>query len=510
MKRSIPLFVVVVALAGCSAASGVSQTNPSTVPPRSVAPTQSATALSPPLSETSTPTPALATKSPALSTIPSPTVTGAVPTATAVHSFATTPPATAVRPSATAPARSPTHASATATKPTQPSLIWRSAALDGDVYGSPVVGQGRVYVATQANSLYALDEASGKVLWRTTIGPPVPRSSLPCGNVSTTGILSRPVLDPSGTRLYGVAFVAPGQHYFVAVDAASGQVLIRQPVDPPGANPLVQQQRSALVAANGNVYVAYGGLWGDCGPYHGWVVAVGPGTGQIVASYQVPTNREGGIWAPAAPLVSPSGDLYVATGNGDSTQNFDYGNSVLRLSPSLALRDWFAPTNWATLNAGDTDIGSTAPVSAGGTLIFQIGKSGQGYLLRANNLGHLGGEAFSGAVCGAAFGGTTFVAPDLYVPCENGLVALRVDDNRPSFSTTWQFTANFPGQPVIASGVLWTITRDGGLVGLAPSSGKQLYRFAIGPVMHFASPTAADGYLFAPGARQISTYSIGP
>src|SRR5439155_7436352 len=49
---------------------------------------------------------------------------------------------------------------------------------------------------------------------------------------------------------------------------------LASPIDPPGMDPLTQQLRSALSLGNGRVYIAYGGLFGDCGDYHGWVAAV--------------------------------------------------------------------------------------------------------------------------------------------------------------------------------------------------------------------------------------------
>jgi hypothetical protein len=89
------------------------------------------------------------------------------------------------------------------------------------------------------------------------------------------------------------------------------------------------------------------------------------------------------------------------------------------------------------------------------------------------------------------------------------MTALRVDRNAPSFTTAWSTRQDFPGQPTLAAGALWMVTRDGYLVSLAPETGAQLSRTAVGSVMHFASPTAADGKLFVPGARQITTFEIG-
>src|SRR5438105_2863118 len=74
--------------------------------------------------------------------------------------------------------------------------LWESQQLDGDVYAQPLVVGTTVYVATQNNTVYALDAASGNQVWAQHLGDPVPRGMLPCGNVDPTGILSTPVADP--------------------------------------------------------------------------------------------------------------------------------------------------------------------------------------------------------------------------------------------------------------------------------------------------------------------------
>ena len=94
------------------------------------------------------------------------------------------------------------------------------------------------------------------------------------------------------------------------------------------------------------------------------------------STYQVPTEREGAIWAPPGPSIDSAGSVFVATGNGSSTDpaRFDYGDAVLRLSADLRLADWFAPTDWAALNAADADVGSVSPSLLDGGLVFQAGK----------------------------------------------------------------------------------------------------------------------------------------
>src|SRR5437763_256959 len=66
----------------------------------------------------------------------------------------------------------------------QPRKAWDSPALDGDVYAQPLVAGGKVIVATEGNSVYALDPATGRQSWRAAPGPPASGSRLPCGHVA--------------------------------------------------------------------------------------------------------------------------------------------------------------------------------------------------------------------------------------------------------------------------------------------------------------------------------------
>ena len=170
--------------------------------------------------------------------------------------------------------------------------------------------------------------------------------------------------------------------------------------------------------------MAYGGLFGDCGSYHGWVAGVAADGSGPLLDYRVPTTNAGGIWAPSGPAVDDAGNLFVATGN-SFTDTFDLGNSVIKLSPSWSGSRSSRPS-WAELNDGDVDLGSVGPSLLDGRTVFQIGKGGVGYLLDANDLGGIGGELSSAPVCGGSFGGTAHDGRSIFVPCTDGLVALRL------------------------------------------------------------------------------------
>src|SRR5207302_8947732 len=99
--------------------------------------------------------------------------------------------------------------------------------------------------------------------------------------------------------------------------------------------------------------------------------------------------------------------LLVATGNGPWNGRTDWGDSVLSLTRNAGglLQNW-TPRNEATLNSGDTDLGSTAPALVGGSLAVQGGKDG---LLRLLNIRRLNGTTQAGAWKGGEL--QTVVAP---------------------------------------------------------------------------------------------------
>jgi outer membrane protein assembly factor BamB len=389
-----------------------------------------------------------------------------------------------------------------------PRVLWRSAALDGDVQAEPLLVDGHVIVATEGDSLYSLDAGSGAVAWRVRLGTPVPRSMLPCGNIFPLGITGTPVVDRAAGLVYAVAESIPGTHTLVAVELATGRERWRRGVDPPGMSPITQQQRAALALDAGRVVVAFGGLLGDCGAYHGWVVAVATDGGGPLLDFRVPGTREGGIWAPPGPVVDPDGTLLVATGNSEAVATLDGGDSVLRLSPDLRQLDQWAPADWRVLNTTDTDVGSISPAEVGGGLLFQGGKSGRGSLLRAGHLGGEGGEAFAAEVCpGGSYGGTALAAPSLYVPCVQGLRALRIGPGA-TFSVTW--TGPATGSPILAGGVVWaTASGQGVLLALDPASGAERARVEVGPTLRFATPASLGGTLVvASGASIVAVTGV--
>lgn len=370
-----------------------------------------------------------------------------------------------------------------------------SVPLDGAVYGQPLVVHGRVIAATEGDSVYALDPASGTTLWRRNLGTPVPRSSLPCGDIDPLGITGTPAYDPASSSLFVVAEVTGPHHVLVALDPESGAVRWSRDVDLPGDDPATHQQRPALAVANGYVYIGFGGLAGDCGQYSGKVVGV-PASGQgATISYVVPVSREGAVWATGGPAIDAAGNLYISTGNGSSTTAYDGSDAVIELSPNLEVVSRFAPSTWAADNAGDADLGSTSPMLLPGGLVLIVGKSGTAYVLRQGALGGIGGQISSTAVCGS-FGAAARYGNTIFVPCPDGLREVQVAADG-SVAVGWRTSTGAGGPPVFGGGAVWSLNIGRGtLFALDPNTGAAVGSVSVGALPHFASPTLWQGRIF--------------
>ena len=423
--------------------------------------------------------------------------------------------------------------------------------LDGAVYGEPLLFGGRVLVATENDSLYALDPHNGAVVWHLHVGTAVSTSVIDqatglspgCGAINPLGITGTPVIDPVANVIYVAEETMVGatdwhhiRHELVAVSLSSARVLWTRMIDPPHGNTVggytiaALQQRPALTLANGRVYVNFGGLAGDCGTYHGFVIGVATNGAGPELVYQVPTQTEGAIWATNGALVSPTGNLYVDTGNGSSTTNYDGSNAVIELSATLHLISQWAPTNWATLSAQDWDLGSAGPIFIPGTsLMFVAGKPANGsfgYLIDSHSLGHGPASAlFTGNVCSdptqGVFGADASVVLNvaghqktfIYAACLSGTEALQVTGGpTPSFSQAWgPISTSSGGPPIVAGGLVWSLDFNNyQLVALAPATGYVIFKRSTASLPHFATPTLGDGLVVIPTLKGVEAFATRP
>jgi outer membrane protein assembly factor BamB len=286
-----------------------------------------------------------------------------------------------------------------------------------------------VYVATMHNEVYAFDadDPTGRQLWRTSVGTPLPYNFMPMmwgflgHNIKPEiGITSTPVIDLQSRTLFLVAkscaATTPRQckgskrisSKLHALDLVTGKERAARPIaiEPTCAghahgstagqlafDSLRQLQRAGLLLANGNVYAAFGSHQ-DPRHFHGWVVAYNETTLDQVAAYCTTPNTNGGaIWQAGNGLAADAaGNVYAMTGNGGFDNKQEMGNSFIKLSPDLKLLDWFTPANQRCLGRLDVDLGSAGPVlltASGLHLVVGGGKEGVLYLLDGDNLGHL-------------------------------------------------------------------------------------------------------------------------
>lgn len=321
-----------------------------------------------------------------------------------------------------------------------------SQPVDGQIYAQPLYvanlwinGRGWhnvVYVATQADSVYAFDADSAKgstamPLWRASLvdtahgaaagATPEPISDLGvseqgqplCTDIAPQlGVTGTPVIDRASKTLYvaakskenGVAV-----HRLHALDLATGQEKPGSPVAIPGGlampeafDPLWHMNRPALLLDHGTVYVSFGthcdGL--ERHPYRGWIFSFDAKT--LAAKAVLPITRgqanAGSIWmSGAGPAADAQGRVFAVTGDGDFDGVQNLGDSVLRLDgANLGLSDLFSPVDNAALDAVDADLG------LGGTLLLpdqpgshphllvQATKDGRIYLLDRDHLGGFG------------------------------------------------------------------------------------------------------------------------
>ncbi|MBA3809272.1 MAG: PQQ-binding-like beta-propeller repeat protein, partial [Solirubrobacterales bacterium] len=417
-------------------------------------------------------------------------------------------------------------------EPRPPSLDWRSPDLGAPIWGQPLLLGGRVYVATVGDRLSALDAASGAVVWSTSLGTPVPAGALPCGDVTpTVGVVGTPVIDPGAGVIYAVAdtwdaTAGEAHHVLVGLALAGGEQVLRTPVDPPGADPKALLQRTALNLDAGHVVFGFGGNDGDCGEYRGAVVSV-PEDGSPASFWQtpiaLPSKSGGAVWATSGPAVDGEGHIFAATGNpnppsGQTASKYDYSDSVVELSPSLALQGAFAPPNWEAESNSDLDLASAGPELLPGGMLFQAGKDGIGHLIAEASMGAQAPAVYSHAVCGGhgSFGGDAYAAGVIYIPCTNGVQALAYDQAARSFTPIWQGPGDAFGAPILSAGLVWSAAtggfKGGGtkLYGLDPASGAVRYTETLPqPIAdHFGSPSAGGGRLFISTGTSVTAYRV--
>ena len=231
---------------------------------------------------------------------------------------------------------------AAASKPGQP-----GPRLDA----SPTVVGGVVYIGARTGMFYALDAATGALVWKRQLGFGS-NAVCPAKGITGTATVAPDPVD-------GVPTVyAPGAHYLYALKASDGTVRWKRSIGPAtSSGSALYFNWASPTIAGGRIFI---GLAANCESHliRGGVVSMNQHTGAVQHTYYaVPSGSVGAsVWSSVA---SDGTSVWVTTGNPDpnGTQVFD-AYSIVRLSAATMKRvdKWTVPA----AQAADLDLGQLA------------------------------------------------------------------------------------------------------------------------------------------------------
>jgi len=385
-----------------------------------------------------------------------------------------------------------------------------------------------VYVATENNTIYAIDSNVGKIMLSPNFGPPVP-FPLGCNNNGpNVGINGTPVIDEPSNTMYVITYTNESNVPVYQIHALDLGNLTDKvpPVVVAGSHTLTngtaiqfnatyQRQRPGLLLANGNVYAGFGSFCDySANLSRGWLLGWETNTLTPLASNQLLDTLASSpddfflssIWMSGYGIAAdPMGNLFFVTGNSDYSGTTYNGvtnlqESVLEVSGDLSqVLDLFTPSDVGSLDQGDTDFGSGGvmllPHQPGPlpNLAVAAGKEGNMFLMNRNNLGGfninsndvVGTFYIGGCWCGESY----FVDPSDLAPrivsSGGNSVGIWKLQTSPSVTLTNVSNSNeLPGQQFPgfftsvssngnASPIIWAVTHPN----LSGSPTIQLYAF---------------------------------
>jgi len=424
--------------------------------------------------------------------------------------------------------------------------------ISGNVYAQPLYVVNRtthkpmVIVATESNNVYALDAATGGVIWQRNVGAPI-TSGLPCGNISPLGITGTPIVHLATRSLFLDAETTPSpgvfKHMIYSLNVDTGAIRSGWPVDVAavvsGFDSSVQSQRAALGLVGNTLYVPYGGRWGDCGNYHGRLVGVPISNPASVTSWAT-AAKGGGVWGIGG-VADDGTNPFVTTGNTFGANGvWSGGEAVIRLQPgpvfSGSSSDYWAPTNWQSLDNGDTDLGGSGPVlldvpgATPSSLVLALGKDGNAYLLNRATLGGVSAPVASSHVSGSQIiqaAATYRTAQGTYIVLRASsslLSAFRVTaTNPPTITPAWTASRNGCGSPFVTSTdgtsdtIVWVVGASGDqrLHGYNGDTGAEVFtggganELMAGTHSYSTTGIVANGRIYVATDNKVYAFRVG-
>ena len=476
--------------------------------------------------------------------------------------------------------------------------------VDGQIYAQPLYVGGLdlpsfgvrnvVFVATEAGSVYAFDADVPDPVTPGTPGPYWKRSLVPSGErpfntvtdlvshctdlIPIVCITSTPVIDRAAGILYTTAKTITktggvARYRLHAIHLADGSarqtpVVIAGTVPGNGASSSngrvafsakQQHNRPGLLLFGGTLYLAFASHC-DHSPYYGWIFGYHASTLVRVAKFNAApdtslravtppgfNNQGAGIWQGGIGVAADAqGFLYCQTGNGPADLDLggkDCGDTVLKLTPHLAVAGFFTPHDQDHLDKADLDLGS------GGVMLLpdqpaphphqmvSCGKAGTVYLMDRASPGGFNASAdhvlgtLPGAILKGVWGGPAYYHGAqgqriYYSGKDEGLRSLSLNNAHIQVLAQTADTFPFPpATPTVSSngsaagtGVVWVNQVAGGntinlLAFDADDVTHKVFDAPAGPYNNgpkFTVPTVADGRVFVGADSKLAVFSLHP
>ena len=474
--------------------------------------------------------------------------------------------------------------------------VFTCAISDGPVYAQPLyvanlaISGGThnvVFVATQQNTVYAFDADASPctTYWKVNLDPagsaPTPNSgNQDDGDINGPyGIFGTPVIDLAGGVLYAVASTFDGGSTFnyrlhalnltTGAEESSSPVVISATVSGIAFDPSVHMQRPALLLSGNTVYVSFGS-YGDANTYYGWVIGYDKTALTQVGAFNTapnsPESTGAAIWmAGAGPAADSSGNIYFSSANGPFNvtglpplaPNDNFGDTLVKLTSSLDVADFFTPADQLSLDQSDLDLGSAGVVlladAAGSadrphlaiaadkeSILYLVDRDKMGQYngvtntsLQAVTVNNTGGGITTGFFTTASYwNGNVYagaVGDNVKVyPISNAVLA-----SSPAAQSTESY--GYPGVNVVVSAagasataaIAWALdTNANGIrhpagpailraydatsLGKALWSSSSLSTDTCGNAVKFVVPTVANGKVYVVGTNQLTVYGLLP
>jgi outer membrane protein assembly factor BamB len=417
---------------------------------------------------------------------------------------------------------------------TVPSLAARwSIDLGAPMTAQPIEMDGILYAATWGGGVYAIDPASGSVLWVADLGT-VPTSCSDFAPNYLIGVIHTLASDHGNGRIYAIA----GDGLLHALDAITGNEWPGYPVqvmDSANIGQTFVYGSPTYSFENGSLYIATASAC-DQGSYRGQVAQVDViwwHTPQVIGRWFVNGINGplgGGIWGPGGVALDPALAIYTGTGNAlTDPENYGYADHVLRLDLNLNVIAADGPN----ISGGDFDFGSTPVLYQAPNCPPQLAvmnKNGALYVYNRDGIGsgpvqvlqisgaqqiYIGAVAYD-PILNQVYTGNT--ADDGVGIFNHGIIALTPQSDC-TLSLAWQQPVgpnggdNYPPviPPIAANGVVYYATGTGSQVyAFDAASGR--YLWDSGSLIQngiYASPMVVNGQLFV-AAFDHKLYAFGP